>query len=79
MKKLIAVILATICVIGLIGCGQQHISEEKSLWTYEELSEMPKEELLDLFIQNGLIINDELSTAFTEEELETLFKENFDM
>ena len=38
---------------------------------------MPAEELLDLFIQNGLVINDDLKAAFTEEELQTLFKENF--
>ncbi len=48
-------------------------------YTYEELSEMPAEELLELFIQNGLVINDELKALFTEKELEALFKENFDM
>ena len=46
-------------------------------YTYEELSKMPAEELLDVFIQNGLVINDELKAAFTDEELQTLFKENF--
>ena len=46
-------------------------------YTYEELSEMPANELLDLFIQNGLVINDDLKASFTEEELSTLFKENF--
>ena len=39
---------------------------------------MPAEELLDLFIQNGLLINDDLKRAYTE-ELQTLFKEHFDM
>jgi len=48
-----------------------------TLYTYEELSEMPAKELLDLFIQNGLVINDDLKASFTEEELQTLFKENF--
>ena len=37
------------------------------------------EELLDLFIQNGLVINDDLKEAYTEEELQTLFQEHFDM
>ena len=46
-------------------------------YTYEELSAMPAGELLDLFIQNGLVINDDLKTSFTEKELQTLFKENF--
>ena len=40
---------------------------------------MPAEELLDLFIQNGLVINDDLKEAYTEEELQTLFQEHFDM
>ena len=48
--------------------------ETTSAYTYEELSEMPAKELLDLFIQNGLVINDDLKSSFTEEELQTLFK-----
>ena len=38
---------------------------------------MPAEELLDLFIQNGLVISDELKQSYTEEELQSLFKEHF--
>lgn len=53
--------------------------ETKTAYTYEELSEMPAEELLDLFIQNGLVINDDLKKAYTEEEIQALFKEHFDM
>jgi len=53
--------------------------ETRSAYTYKELSKMPAEELLDLFIQNGLVINDDLKAAYTEEELQTLFKEHFDM
>ena len=54
-------------------------AETQSAYTYEELSEMPAEELLDLFIQNGLVINDDLKASFTDKELQTLFKEQFDM
>lgn len=49
----------------------------RSTYTYEELSNMPAKELLDLFIKNGLVINDELKEQYTEEELQTLFKDNF--
>ena len=96
MRNHIALLLALVCVLGLVGCsqqGQQDIitptqnneeisqtdiqSEAEQKYTYEELSEMPAEELLDLFIQNGLVINDDLKSAFTDEELQTLFKENF--
>ena len=96
MRKHIALLLALVCVLGLVGCsqqGQQDIttptqnneeisqtdiqSEGEQGYTYEELSEMPAEELLDLFIQNGLVINDDLKAAFTDEELQALFKKNF--
>ena len=96
MRKHIALLLALVCVLGLVGCsqqGQQDIttptqnneeisqtdiqSEGEQGYTYEELSEMPAEELLDLFIQNGLVINDDLKAAFTDEELQALFNENF--
>ena len=49
----------------------------RDIYTYEELSEMPAEELFDVFIQNGLVISDEMNALFTEEELQNLFKENF--
>ena len=52
-------------------------NEAIGAYTYEELSEMPANELLDLFIQNGLVVNDDLKASYTEEELSTLFKENF--
>ena len=96
MRKHIALLLALVCVLGLVGCGQQGQqdittpnqnndeisradiqSESEQGYTYEELSEMPAEELLDLFIQNGLVINDDLKASFTDEELQTLFQENF--
>lgn len=54
-------------------------SEGEQKYTYEELSEMPAEELLDLFVQNGLVINDELKATYTEGELQDLFKEHFEM
>lgn len=123
MRKYIALGLALVCVLGLVGCGkQQNISEEnknrliygelpepsdadvvygegepldiegisqakaeetiletRSTYTYEELSEMPAGELLDLFIRNGLVINDDLKASYTEEELQVLFKGHFDM
>ena len=81
MKKLIAFVLVLICVLGLIGCQNEPNTpiETKSVYTYEELSEMPAKELLNLFIENGLVINDGLKASFTEEEIQILFKEQFDM
>ena len=48
-------------------------------YTYGELSVMPVEELFDLFIKNGLVINDDLKASYTEEALQFFFKEHFDM
>ena len=81
MRKLTALVLAIICVIGLVGCQNDPStpSEAKNTYTYEELSEMPADELLDLFIENGLVINDELKASFTEEEIQILFKAQFDL
>ena len=77
MRKYLALVLLLVCVLGLVGCGQQQEISERSAYTYEELSEMPAEELLDIFIENGLVISDELKASFTEEELQTLFKQQF--
>ena len=55
------------------------VNETQGAYTYEELCDLPAEELLDLFIQNGLVINDGLKQSYTEEELQSLFKEHFSM
>ena len=68
----------TIQIVPLtLALTEPAASTTNASYTYEELSEMPAEELLDLFIQNGLVINDDLKASFTDEELQTLFKENF--
>ena len=77
MKKLIPLVLVLACVLSMVGCGQNTVSEEKHCYTYEELEAMPADELLELFIENGLVINDELKASFTEEEIQALFKEGF--
>ena len=73
MKKLTALVLVLACIFCLACCS----SEENKVYTYEELSEMPADELLDLFIQNGLVISDDIKSFFSEEELQDLFKSNF--
>ena len=68
----------TIQIVPLaLSSTESEASTTNASYTYEELSAMPAEELLDLFIQNGLVINVDLKASFTEEELQTLFKENF--
>lgn len=77
MKRLIPLVLVLACVLSMVGCRQNTVSEEKRYYTYEELEAMPADELLELFIENGLVINDELKESFTEEEMQALFKEGF--
>ena len=78
MKKWFSLFLALVCLLTMVGCGQkQSISEEKTCYTYEELEAMPADELLDLFIENGLVINEDLKSTCTEEQLQELFKTGF--
>ncbi len=58
---------------------EESATETRNIYTYEELSEMPAEELFDVFIQNGLVISAEMRESFTDEELQNLFKENFQL
>ena len=58
---------------------EESVTETRNIYTYEELSEMPAEELFGVFIQNGLVISDEMRESFTDEELQNLFKENFQL
>ena len=77
MKRFVTLVLALICLVAMVGCGQNTDFGEKRFYTYEELDAMPAEKLLVLFIENGLVINDDLKASFTEEELQILFKEGF--
>lgn len=68
--------LATGC--SLAGYGWSTSYKSKKIYTYEDLSLLPSDQLLTLFIENGLEINEELKAAFTEVELQELFKSEFD-
>lgn len=88
MKQLPAFVLALVCVLSLAGCGQppntagenasaisSHPAREP--YTYEAFCQMPADQLLDLFLQHGLVIPDELKATCTEEELPILFQRHF--
>ena len=78
MRKFVALVLVLVVLLAMVGCGQNQIAtEEERHYTYEELAAMPADELLELFVENGLVINDALKASFTEEELQILFKEGF--
>lgn len=57
------------------GCGKP--CDEK-IYTYEELIEPQNDQLVKVFIDNGLIIDDEFKEVFTEEEFQDYFNLEFD-
>lgn len=78
MKRFVALVLVLVVFSAMVGCEQNpNATEEERYYTYEELEAMPADELLELFIENGLVINDALKASYTEEELQILFKEGF--
>lgn len=79
MKQLPAFLLALVCVLSLAACGQppdtvgenaratsSHPAREP--YTDEAFCQMPADQLLDLFLQHGLVIPDALKATCTEEE-----------
>ena len=77
MKRFIALVLVLVVLLAMVGCSPNTDLGEKRFYTYEELEAMPADELWDLFIENSLVINDELKESFTEEQLQALLKEGF--
>jgi hypothetical protein len=77
MKRFVTLVLALICLVAMVGCSQNTDLGEKRFYTYEELDAMPADKLLELFIENGLVINDDLKANHSDEQLQALFKTGF--
>ena len=58
--------------------GVFSIKEQNAAYTYEELMELPGDQLVKVFVENGLEIDDEFKEVFTEEEFQDYFKGEFD-
>lgn len=52
-------------------------NENTKKYTYDELNSFTTNDLFEIFLDNGLIINEDLKKIFNEEELETYFKSEF--
>lgn len=52
-------------------------NENTKKYTYDELNSFTANELYQIFLDNGLVINEDLKKTFNEEELETYFKLEF--
>lgn len=57
--------------------GKTDLDDMAEHYTYEELTSMPDDELLDLFISCGLVVNDELG-HLAKDKLAHIFKQQFD-
>ncbi len=83
MKRIICIILIISVIMPTVVCSQaglgSSLNEGEKVYTHEELSLLPSDRLLSLFIENGLVINERLKAAFTDDELRELFKSEFDL
>lgn len=82
MRKYIYLI-ALVTILSIItGCSDKKdiaiTSSDSKIYSHEELTGLSGEQLLNLFIENGLNINDDLKSNFTEDELQALFKTEFE-
>lgn len=84
MKILFCIFFTFFIISILVGsCSRQQDSldsqESKKVYTYEELAALPSDQLLSLFVENGLEINEGLNEIYTDEEFEEFFKSNFEL
>lgn len=73
----VLVCIAFVAIGGYALLKEKVPEESPKKYTYEELNALPADELLNLFIENGLVINERLEENFTKEELSKLFKSQF--
>ncbi len=82
MKKaghvFIVVMLLAFSMI-VVGCKNEANEDEGKKYTYEELNELPAMELYDLFLENGLEVDEDLQKSITKDQLAEVFKTEFDM
>lgn len=68
------ILLLSMCMI-VVGCKNE-VGEKK--YTYEELCDMPAMELYDLFLEQGLVVDDALN-HIPKERMEEIFKREFQL
>ena len=82
MRKSVCMIVIFAMLILIAGCSASEEANKSSSdpkrYTHEELIALPGDQLLNVFIENGLEINDRLQSTFTEDELQELFKTEFE-
>ena len=82
MRKSVCMIVIFAMLILIAGCSASEEANQSSSdpkrYTHEELIALPGAQLLNVFIENGLEINERLQSTFTEDGLQELFKTEFE-
>ena len=82
MRKNVCMLVVFAILILITGCSApeevENLSSTPKSYTHEELIALPGDQLLNVFMENGLEINERLQSTFTEDELQELFKTEFE-
>lgn len=71
----IASVLLALCLF-MVACNDK---KEEKKYTDEEFSEMSAMELYDVFLENGLEVDEDLQKTLTKDQLAEMFKSEFDL
>ena len=77
MKRIGTVIIIMLVAIFLVACTVDGNKQEEKLYSYEELVSMSSDDLLDLFEDNGLVIEEDLAANLSREEIGKVLKVQF--
>jgi len=69
-----------ICItifLFLLILGIYFLISYKKVYSYEQLESMPAEQLYDLFIESGLVVNERLKQHLSEEQIADILKTEF--
>ena len=72
---LISFLLLSLC-LSVVACKNV---DKKKKYTFEELNAMPAMELYELFLANGLEIDEDLQKILTKDQLAEFFKADFEL
>ncbi len=75
-KHLLFFVCLAVCLAGCAS-GSQPTDSRQAVYTHAELEAMPADELLDLFLEQGLVLSEEIKTVLTEAEIAAYLKQEF--
>lgn len=70
---LVIIILSAVIIYKFVG------TRKTAKYTYEQLNALSAKELYEVFIDNGLKVDEELRTYMSDEQIASVLKSQFDM